>query len=140
MVPYDDESSSSDDVSVEEVDSRISTKAAGGEWKVTSTTDTIDSSSPDSKNNWNKKNSAKEKSSTVTELLKMSHSGYGAPVNSWNGSRAQMEKDIISERREDRKRTLADNADQGRVKHVKLNSNNFKANAGYNPIQVSNKI
>lgn len=134
LVPYDDESSSSDSESSsrspEETNSRVSTKAAIGEWKVTSTSDM-----PSLDENTTKKN---EK--IVSELLKMSHGGYSAPVTSWNGTRATLEKEIANEKREDRKRTLSDDTEQqGRVKHIKTNNNeNFKSNPGYNPIQVSN--
>lgn len=125
LVPYDDETSSSDESSSspEENNSRVSTKAAVGEWKVTSTSGTA----------------TVDDKITVNELLKMSHNGYSAPVSSWNGTRAALDKEIANEKREDRKRSLSDNSDQGRVKHLKTNSNeNFKSNPGYNPIQVSN--
>lgn len=85
---------------------------------------------------WDKKKSETDKS-TVNELLRMSHTGYGAPVSSWNGTRAQLDKEVNNERREERKRALSDNSDQGRVKHQKINSHGaYKSNPGYNPIQV----
>lgn len=116
LVPYDDESSSSDE-SPEESNSRVSTKAALGEWKVTSTGDAD--------------------KVTVNELLKMSHGGYAAPVSAWNGTRAGLDKEVAAEKREDRKRSLAEAPENGRVKHAKPDGG-FKSNPGYNPIQVSN--
>lgn len=94
-----------------------------------------ESSSTEGKS-WDKKKSDSDRS-TVNELLRMSHTGYGAPVSTWNGTRAQLDKEVNNERREERKRALSDNSDQGRVKHQKLNSHgSYKSNPGYNPIQV----
>nr|CAI5854430.1 unnamed protein product [Callosobruchus analis] len=76
---------------------------------------------------------------TVSELFKMSHSGYSAPVTSWNGTRSQLDREIHEERREERKRSLADSShDQNlKAKHQKTNNynNHYKSNPGYNPIQ-----
>lgn len=67
----------------------------------------------------------------------MSHGGYAAPVSSWNGTRSQLDKEISNEKREQRKRAYVDPADQGRVKHLKMNGNtSVGCNSGYNPIQV----
>lgn len=134
LVPYDDESNSSEESSSNspvENNSRLSTAAAVGEWKVTSTTNDIENSM--SKSEWSKKKS----NSTVNELLKMSHSGYTMSVTSWNGNRAQLESEVINEKKEERKRCYIDDEDQGRTKHVKTVNNHFKSNPGYNPIQVS---
>lgn len=79
-------------------------------------------------------------SSAVGELLKMSHTGYSAPVNSWAGTRAALDKEVNEERREERKRlTTCDEMDRGRVKHIKTtNENNSNySNPGYNRLQVS---
>ncbi|EFA00157.1 ubiquitin carboxyl-terminal hydrolase 36 [Tribolium castaneum] len=127
LVPYEtDDSSCSDESnqSPQDVEYRVSTKAAVGDWKVTSTEPTTQSKS------WGEK----KQDGTVSELFKMSHSGYSAPVSSWNGTRSQLDKEISNERREDRKRALSDNSDQGKVKHQKLN-NSYKSNPGYNPVQ-----
>lgn len=70
----------------------------------------------------------------------MSHAGYSAPVSSWNGSRAVLDKEINEERREERKRAMCDISDRGRVKHLKSNSsssNSYNSNPGYNRLQVS---
>ncbi|RZC32168.1 ubiquitin carboxyl-terminal hydrolase 36, partial [Asbolus verrucosus] len=127
LVPYEtDDSSCSDESnqSPHELEYRVSTKAAVGEWKVTSTEPTSQSK------NWTEK----KQDGTVNELFKMSHSGYSAPVSSWNGTRAQLDKQISAERREDRKRSFMDSSDQGKVKHQKMN-NSYKSNPGYNPVQ-----
>lgn len=130
LVPYEtDDSSCSDESnqSPQDVEYRVSTKAAVGEWKVTSTEPTSQGK------NWTEK----KQDGTVSELFKMSHSGYSAPVSSWNGTRSQLDKEVSSERREERKRAFSDNSDQGKVKHQKLNNNAYKSNPGYNPVQVS---
>ncbi|XP_044270143.1 ubiquitin carboxyl-terminal hydrolase 36 [Tribolium madens] len=127
LVPYEmDDSSCSDESnqSPHDAEYRVSTKAAVGDWKVTSTEPTTQGKS------WGEK----KQDGTVSELFKMSHSGYSAPVSSWNGTRSHLEKEISNERREDRKRALSDNSDQGKVKHPKLN-NSYKSNPGYNPVQ-----
>ncbi|XP_065160170.1 ubiquitin carboxyl-terminal hydrolase 36 [Atheta coriaria] len=127
LVPYDDED---DDSSCDEVTpdppaaSRpkiIASKATNGEWSVTSSTD----DQPSSTSSIN----------VVGELLKNSHGGYTAPVASWNGSRSQLSKEVANEKREDRKRALNDDADTGRVKHIKTSNGMGKSNPGYNPFQ-----
>lgn len=59
----------------------------------------------------------------VNQLQKFSHRGYGAPVRSWNGQQANMERELINERREDRKRQVEDDRetemDRGRIKKIK---------------------
>lgn len=75
---------------------------------------------------------------TVNELLRMSHSGYGAPVSTWNGTRTQLDKEVSNERREERKRMMMDNGDQGRIKRPKVcMRDSYKSNPGYNPVQVN---
>lgn len=123
--------------------SRINTKATagGGEWKVSE--DGHESVTTAGKS-CNKGSAAsggqtRGRTSTTSELLRMSHSGYSAPVNSWNGNRAQLDREINNEKREDRKRALSsDSIDAGRVKHVRTNNGNShnKTNPGYNPVQV----
>lgn len=76
----------------------------------------------------------------MTELLKMSHVGYSTPVSSWNGTRAALDKEVNEERREERKRTLCDNTDRGRVKHIKTNYSFSSSNPGYNRLQVILKL
>ncbi|CAG9862079.1 unnamed protein product [Phyllotreta striolata] len=143
LVPYEsDDSSSSYDSnqSASEHGSRVSTKAAVGDWHVTSSTD-VGQELPSKNSVWTRLKS-KERSGTkgnnkvVDELFKLSHAGYTAPVSSWDGSKSTLEKEVQNERREDRKRGLPDSSDQGRVKQMKLGSaTNFKSNPGYNPIQ-----
>lgn len=141
LVPYEsDDTSCSDDSnqSPNEIESRVSTEAAVGEWQVTSSTD-INQEPSSEGGSWEKKKPSQSPSiqNAVSDLFKMSHSGYSTPVSSWNGSRSQLDKEINNERREDRKRALVDSSDQGKAKHPKLNSN-YKSNPGYNPIQVGN--
>ncbi|XP_017779061.1 PREDICTED: ubiquitin carboxyl-terminal hydrolase 36 [Nicrophorus vespilloides] len=118
---------------------KVSTKAAtNGEWKVTSSTEENSPSNSSTKRDGQKTaTGGSSNSTTVNELLKMSHAGYSQPVSTWNGTRAKLDKEIANERREDRKRALVDaDMDVGRVKHVKTNNNSaFKSNPGYNPVQ-----
>ncbi|XP_052861656.1 ubiquitin carboxyl-terminal hydrolase 36 [Anopheles cruzii] len=59
----------------------------------------------------------------VQLLLKYSHRGYGAPVKSWNGQQTDMDRELATERREERKRQIEDDRetemDRGRMKKVK---------------------
>ncbi|VEN63845.1 unnamed protein product [Callosobruchus maculatus] len=159
LVPYEtDETSSSEDSnhSAAEAANRLSTKAAVGEWQVTSSTDADHEPSSQGRVGWEKDRSPAQTTTsastgaqsgtpqqsqdkTVSELFKMSHSGYSAPVTSWNGTRSQLDREIHEERREERKRSLADSShDQNsKAKHQKTNNynNHFKSNPGYNPIQ-----
>ncbi|KAL2727692.1 ubiquitin carboxyl-terminal hydrolase 36 isoform X1 [Vespula maculifrons] len=63
------------------------------------------------------------RSDTVSNLLKMSHRGYGSSlVTNWRGNRCHLEREVDNDRREERKRHInADDeeADRGRVKKVK---------------------
>lgn len=125
LVPYDDESTSSEDSAHNSEEPRVPI-AATAEWKVTSTTSNDGS-------DW------KKNGNTLNELLKTSHAGYSGHVETWAGTKSQLTKEVSNERREDRKRSLSENADHGRVKHPKSNSiDNFKSNPGYNPLQVCN--
>nr|XP_022901979.1 ubiquitin carboxyl-terminal hydrolase 36 [Onthophagus taurus] len=137
LVPYDDDESTTSSEDVQE-NSRICTKATGRDWKVTSTSEEVLSEGSSS---WEKKNTNNR--STVNELLKMSHDGYSAPVNSWNGTRSTMDKEVkknfYERREEDRKRSLNDSMDQGRTKYVK-NSNGDKVNPGYNRVQEYHNV
>ncbi|KAJ8924649.1 hypothetical protein NQ315_000800 [Exocentrus adspersus] len=139
LVPYEsaDTSNSDDsDHSAQEAESRVSTKAAVGDWQVSSSTDVNHEPSSTGKS-WDRQTLQVQQNNNnpVSELFKMSHSGYSAPVSSWNGTRSQLDKEVNNERREDRKRPIVDSTDQGRIKHQKMNSN-YKSNPGYNPIQV----
>ncbi|XP_061392793.1 ubiquitin carboxyl-terminal hydrolase 36 [Musca vetustissima] len=78
---------------------------------------------------------------TVSELLKQSHRGYGAPVLTWNGQQSEIEREIITDAREQRQRDWEDDEenemDRGRQKKVKAPKDPH-ANAptpGYNPFQ-----
>ncbi|XP_039488714.1 ubiquitin carboxyl-terminal hydrolase 36 isoform X1 [Drosophila santomea] len=82
--------------------------------------------------------------STINELLKQSHRGYGSSVLSWNGKPAELEKELLVDAREQRQRDLDDDEenemDRGRQRKVK-SSGSAKANnasnstPGYNPFQ-----
>lgn len=88
----------------------------------------------------NESDNGKSPNGTVQHLLKFSHRGYGAPVLSWNGQKPTIEKEVIEEIRQERKRDLQDeeenDMDRGRQKKVKCN-NGFvgRDNPGYNPFQ-----
>lgn len=130
LVPYerDDSSDCSEDAdNANNLDNNTSVQTSGTrDWKVTSLTDSGIDSEPTESNS--------EKSEVVSEMLKLSHNGYSAPVMSWNGKRSQVDEEISNERNLDRKRTLADISEQGRIKRSKVNSH--ASTSIYNPIQV----
>ncbi|KAH8379928.1 hypothetical protein KR009_008085 [Drosophila setifemur] len=83
-------------------------------------------------------------SSTVSELLKQSHRGYGSSVLSWNGKPAELEKELLAEAREQRQRDLEDEdeneMDRGRQRKAKSGSaktsnGSNSSTPGYNPFQ-----
>ncbi|CAO1415593.1 unnamed protein product [Diamesa serratosioi] len=80
----------------------------------------------------------------VTELQKLSHSGYGAPVTSWNGSQTNMEKELLRDRHDDKKRQHEDEEeleiDRGRVKKVKTHQENGREKNLPNPFQEKQNI
>lgn len=147
LVPYemDDSSNCSDESTTSEA--RITPKATMGEWKVTTFIPTAaqpQQPPEEGKSCWERKKSeSSAAAAAVGELLRLSHTGYGAPVPSWNGTRAQLDKEVNNERREERKRALSDSGEQqGRAKLPKLNNSHpvvYKSNPGYNPIQVIEK-
>ncbi|CAH1171281.1 unnamed protein product [Phaedon cochleariae] len=160
LVPYEpDDGSSSEDsnhagagLGVEGAGeaARVSTKAAIGDWQVTSSTDIGHEPSSEGKS-WTIRRPAPQQQqpingastqprpqdTVVQELFKMSHGGYAAPVSTWHGSRSRLDKEMGEERRDERKRHAADSSDQGRAKHAKTTggSNGYKSNPGYNPVQ-----
>ncbi|XP_023295644.2 ubiquitin carboxyl-terminal hydrolase 36 isoform X3 [Lucilia cuprina] len=77
----------------------------------------------------------------VSELLKQSHRGYGAPTLNWNGQQSEIDKEIISEAREQRQRDWEDEEenemDRGRQKKVKVPKDPYATTRtpGYNPFQ-----
>ncbi|XP_017012355.2 ubiquitin carboxyl-terminal hydrolase 36 isoform X1 [Drosophila takahashii] len=82
--------------------------------------------------------------STINELLKQSHRGYGSSVLSWNGKPAELEKELLVDAREQRQRDLDDEEenemDRGRQRKVKSGSaakgnNSSNSTPGYNPFQ-----
>ncbi|KAK2584175.1 hypothetical protein KPH14_006604 [Odynerus spinipes] len=80
------------------------------------------------------------RSDTVSNLLRMSHRGYGNTlVTNWHGNRCYLEREVDNDRREERKRhinTDDEEADRGRVKKVKEHRMfNDRTNTGYNLFQ-----
>ncbi|XP_055614336.1 ubiquitin carboxyl-terminal hydrolase 36 isoform X2 [Uranotaenia lowii] len=76
----------------------------------------------------------------VSQLQKMSHRGYGAPVRSWNGQTTVMERELANDRREERKRQAEDDQetemDRGRTKKIKMHMNgNGNQNGMHNYFQ-----
>ncbi|KAK3917768.1 Ubiquitin carboxyl-terminal hydrolase 36 [Frankliniella fusca] len=69
-------------------------------------------------------------SSTVNDLMKMSHHGFGNDrVASWNGEQSQVEKSVEEDRQGSYKRTRDEyemELDRGRVKKVKKDYNRWK--------------
>lgn len=114
------------------VRSQIVTKAGSGSWQISP--NTFHGPSHEGQTGWRRR-----EREAITELVHMSHEGYSAPVTTWNGTRAALDREINNERREDRKRTLTDNnPDKCKVKQAK-HTNSYmtnKSNPGYNPFQV----
>lgn len=154
LVPYDldDSSNSTDDLahnshhnnpntlpstsssSNEVIRSQVVTKA--GAWRVSPTNNSFKGPSLEGQAGWNRR-----QRESVSELMHMSHEGYSAPVSTWNGTRAVLDREINNERREDRKRTINDsNPDKVKAKQAKHNNNSYpgnkSSNPGYNPFQV----
>ncbi|KAH8242438.1 hypothetical protein KR032_006523 [Drosophila birchii] len=82
--------------------------------------------------------------STINELLKQSHRGYGSSVLSWNGKPAELEKELLVDAREQRQRDQDDDEenemDRGRQRKVKSGGsakggNSSNSTPGYNPFQ-----
>ncbi|XP_016969554.2 ubiquitin carboxyl-terminal hydrolase 36 isoform X1 [Drosophila rhopaloa] len=84
--------------------------------------------------------------STINELLKQSHRGYGSSVLSWNGKPAELEKELLVDARDQRQRDQDDDEenemDRGRQRKVKsgaakgnISSNASNSTPGYNPFQ-----
>ncbi|XP_076272453.1 ubiquitin specific peptidase 36 isoform X1 [Rhynchophorus ferrugineus] len=135
LVPYETGDTSGSEDSNHSDSNRVVTKGTAGEWQVTSSTDVM----PQNSSEWHekKKNMEISSGSVVSELLKMSSTGYSVPVNTWQTVKSQLEKEVSEEKRAERKRSFADSTDQGRVKHSKVSSTytNGKSNPGYNPVQ-----
>lgn len=92
------------------------------------------SSSAHQSSSWN----GDANSSTVNDLLKMSHQGFGNDrVASWNGDQSQVERTVEEERQASWKRSRDDyemELDRGRVKKVK-NDNRYRPYPAANPFQ-----
>ncbi|XP_064547368.1 ubiquitin carboxyl-terminal hydrolase 36 [Drosophila montana] len=78
--------------------------------------------------------------SAVSELLKQNHRGYGTSVLSWNGKPSELDKELLAEAREQRKRDAEDEEenemDRGRQRKIKSASVKCNNSApGYNPFQ-----
>lgn len=81
-----------------------------------------------------------QKDETVSYLLKMSHRGYGAPVQTWNGQKTSLEKEVQEEKRDEKRRQHEmeeeTEMDRGRVKKTKWNQQSLReTNPGFNPYQ-----
>ncbi|ALC43418.1 scny [Drosophila busckii] len=83
-------------------------------------------------------------SAAVSELLKQSHRGYGATVLSWSGKTSELDKELLAEAREQRKRDEEDDEenemDRGRQRKIKsvaspAVSGKYSNTPGYNPFQ-----
>ncbi|KAK4877615.1 hypothetical protein RN001_010121 [Aquatica leii] len=131
LVPYDmDDSSSSNSEELNGASSTANSQkkfANLGDWKVSSSSDVVPEPSSEG-STW------ESKSNPVNELFQMSHNGYGHPVSTWNGTRSLLDKEVNNDRREERKRTMADNPEPCRIKHPKLVSS-ISHNGNYNPVQ-----
>lgn len=147
LVPYEvDDSSCSAEESpanaaaggTAEPSSKLQIVTKAGSWQVSPTKNTFHKPSLEGQAGWNR-----QQREAVTELMHMSHEGYSAPVSTWNGTRAALDREINNERREDRKRAMVDNPDKGKVKQAKHSNNSYigsgnnKSNPGYNAFQVN---
>ncbi|XP_037937425.1 ubiquitin carboxyl-terminal hydrolase 36 isoform X2 [Teleopsis dalmanni] len=79
--------------------------------------------------------------SSISELLSQSHRGYGAPVLTWSGEKALIEKEVNHELRDQRQRDWNEDEDndmdrgrQKKIKSKKTVNGNCKTD-GYNPFQ-----
>lgn len=76
---------------------------------------------------------------TVSQLLKMGHRGYGANIQSWNGGKSIIQKEVLEDKREERKRIkedeLENEMDRGRIKKIKLHGLTGADNPGFNQFQ-----
>ncbi|KAK0172824.1 hypothetical protein PV328_006095 [Microctonus aethiopoides] len=84
--------------------------------------------------------SGTNRSDTVSQLLKLSHRGYGvSSVTNWNGDRAHLEREVNNERREERKRHFDpddEEMDRGRMKKIKCHREyEGRSNPGFNSFQ-----
>lgn len=74
----------------------------------------------------------------LPHLLQMSHRGYGSTsVQTWNGDRTKMEKEVAEEKRDDRKRQFQEDRetemDRGRTKKIKTNRHDdFRRSSDWN--------
>lgn len=143
LVPYevDDSSCSAEEspATAAEPSTKLQIVTKAGSWQVSPTKNTFHKPSLEGQAGWHR-----QQREAVTELMHQSHEGYAAPVSTWNGTRAALDREINNERREDRKRAMADSPDKGKVKQAKHNNNNSyiggnnsKSNPGYNPFQVN---
>lgn len=140
LVPYEvnDSSSSSSNEESDRCET-ISTKSMVGNWQVSHTNSKVISPSLQGHSSgWKTGRNESTAAATVEQLIRLSHEGYSAPVSTWNGTRAQLDRQIANERREERKRCMMDNNDRGKIKHARGNNgNSFQYNSSYNPFQVS---
>lgn len=91
-------------------------------------------------NNYNNGYNNRNRNDDVTaHLQSYSHQGFGAQVRTWNNQQTYMDQELALDRREDRKRQLADDRDtemdRGRVKKNKLHCNNNSGGSSMNLFQ-----
>ncbi|XP_012218375.1 ubiquitin carboxyl-terminal hydrolase 36 [Linepithema humile] len=79
------------------------------------------------------------RSDTLSHLQKMSHRGYGnSSVTNWNGNRTQLDRDVASDKRDERKRHYnSDDSmiDKPRPKKSKDHNRRYESTAKYNSFQ-----
>jgi len=87
-------------------------------------------------------NSRTEKSDTVKELLKMSHSGYSEQIRTWDGGKSHVTRAVEDLKRAQKKRTfdelLDDDMDKGKTKKIRVKPVDGDASPsrnGHNPFQ-----
>ncbi|XP_063701016.1 ubiquitin carboxyl-terminal hydrolase 36 [Culicoides brevitarsis] len=88
-------------------------------------------------NSFNGNSTSNVVADALPHLLQMSHRGYGTSnVQTWNGERTKMDKELAEEKREDRKRQFQDDRetemDRGRTKKVKKSHEEFRSRSEHN--------
>ncbi|XP_077292771.1 uncharacterized protein LOC143915827 [Arctopsyche grandis] len=152
LVPYDSDGDNQDDDD-DDADAKNDheskspvTKATSHGWKVSHENPDERLSSNSQKSSSNKSTNGNESlnetgtsrenllkdNEAVGQLQRLSHRGYGAPVSTWNGTHAQLNRQVFEDKKSELKRAAEadDEMDRGRVKKPRYN--NYNNNKYYN--------
>ncbi|XP_067118566.1 ubiquitin carboxyl-terminal hydrolase 36 isoform X2 [Centruroides vittatus] len=91
----------------------------------------------DHNSNHNKYWNGRERNEIVKELQKYSSKGYGEGVNSWDGNRSHLEREVMEDslQKRDHYDDYNEEYDRGKVKKIKKWHGNSKRMYSYNPFQ-----